>query len=71
MGPQAMLGPRVLSQLGNSGGTVSGSVVTGVVGQAPTRAAVRGPPTLGPYSSATYCCLPSPTGHDCLALQPL
>lgn len=55
-----MLGPRVLSQSGSSAGTVSGSVVTGVVGQAPARAAVRGLPTLGPFIAPRTAACPPP-----------
>lgn len=70
MGPQVVLGPCVLSPPAGSGGTVSGSTVTGVVSQAPTRAAVRGQqPVLGLFTSTTHRCLPSHTGHDCLALR--
>lgn len=71
MGPQVVLGPCVLSPPAGSGGTVSGSMVTGVVSWAPTRAAVRGQPVLGLFTSTAHHCLPSHTGHDCLALRSL
>lgn len=71
MGPQVVLGPCVLSPPAGSGGTVSGSMVTGVVNQAPTRAAVRGQSVLGLFTSTMHSCLPSHTGQDCLALWSL
>lgn len=63
----------MLSQPGGSGGTISDSMVTGVVSQGPHQgsnpwAALRGLFTSPPCTAA---CPPSHTGHGCLALQSL